>query len=246
MIKFTFHGGMMMEIVLDDGYKILLDPYIRENPQCVAEVSDFYDADLILITHAASDHFGDASELMECSHAKVICGREGFFKIKKECPNVQDDRYIPTIYGDARTIHGVTIRTLPAWHGSGIMIDGIRHNYPPFGFVLQMAPRVTYYHPGDTAIFSDLKLIRDLYKPNVMVVGISNVTPAAPKEMTARDAATVVGWITPDVAIPCHYYPGDPSLEEFMNNVQVLAPYTEIKPSIGKSFTFEPCRVIDC
>ena len=57
-------------------------------------------------------------------------------------------------------------------------------SHPAFGFIVEVEPGVTYYHVGDTCLFSDMRMYRELYHPNVMTVGISRFKePYPPCEM---------------------------------------------------------------
>lgn len=243
MAKFTFYGGMCMLLERHDGYKIIVDPYITGNPSCSKDVSEFYDVDLVVITHAAFDHFGDAVKILQNSKAQVMCGSECRVLIERGGVKLEEGRHLGTIYGDCRKFGETTIRTVQAWHGSGVEYDGVRHSYYPFGYMIQLEPGVTYYHTGDTYISSEMKLLHDLFHPQVMVVGISKISEPFPCEMTAREAAIATSYVAPDVVIPCHYAPGDPALEEFLTQVKVLSPDTIVKAGSGKAFTYIPFRV---
>ena len=243
MAKFTFFGGMAMLVERSDGFRILLDPYLSGNPATRTKPSELYGVDLILVTHAAFDHFGDTVELMQHSGAKLMCGSEVFGMVRRAA-DIDPARHIGTIYGDERRFGETVVRTVQAWHGSGVSIGEHRFSYYPYGFIVQLERGVTYYHTGDTYLFSDMKMIRELYKPNVMVAGISKISEPYPCEMNAREAAQMVGWIGPDVVVPCHYAPGDPALERFMQYAAAFAPYTVVRPEVDKTFEYRPFSVI--
>lgn len=197
------------------------------------------------MSHAAFDHFGDTAEILRRSGARVMCGMDSWDLLRQKYPDISPDRRIGTAYGDKRTFGKTVIRTVQAWHGTGTEHHGVVHAADPYGFIVMIEPGVTYYHTGDTCLFSDMKMLRDLYAPNVMTVGISKVFKQYSCEMTPREAAIAVAWCGADVAVPCHYAPGDPAYDEFMELVKVFAPRAVIRPQINVPFEYVPFKVID-
>ena len=68
------------------------------------------------------------------------------------------------------------------------------------GFVVQCENGVTLYHAGDTGVFGDMKLIADLYKPDVVMLPIGGVYTMGP-----REAAKACELLNPKCIIPMHY-----------------------------------------
>ena len=54
------------------------------------------------------------------------------------------------------------------------MPDGSFASGVPMGFVVYVDSGVRFYHYGDTALFSDLRLIGELYHPTIGCLGITN------------------------------------------------------------------------
>lgn len=245
-VKFTYLGGMNVLIEREDGFKIVCDPYITGGANKVAKVSDLYDVDVILVTHAAFDHFGDTIDICRNSNCIVCGGAEVLRKIRKEY-DLPDERWHGTTYGDRFVIDEITVsRTVFAQHGSIDNSEGIHTCWPPYGFVVQIEPGVTYYHTGDTYLYSDMKMLRELYKPNVMCVGISGITTKYSCEMSPREAAQAVGWVGADVVIPTHYPPGSPDFDKFIKHVESFSPDTKVLPEWNKPFIFTPSSVKLC
>ena len=242
--KFTYYGGMAVKIERYDGYKILVDPYINNNPHTSMCAHDFYDMDLILSTHAANDHFGDCAEIFMNSKALLMAGRA--CKKRLVDANAMDEtRYINTVYGDIRRFGCTTVRTVYAAHGS-IVNDPNNSNFysaPPFGFIIEIEPNVVYYHAGDTALYGDMRLIRELYHPDIMAVGIDRIRLDASCEMTSREAAYAVSWAGAHVVIPTHYAPKSTAPKEFVRHLETVAPHVIVKSEIEKAFTYVPFRV---
>lgn len=241
--RFTYHGGMTVCIERSDGFKILCDPYFTGNPAAVASAEDFYDVDLILVTHAAFDHYGDTSRIMEHSNAVIVAGGDVLLKLESEIGLLDASRKHHTIYGDELVFGKTVVRTVPAWHCSGIQQGSVTTYADPFGFIVHVEENVTYYHAGDTSLFTDMKLIREMYKPNVMAVGISRISDAYACELNPREAAYATSWIGPDVVIPTHYAPGAPALDDYKKYMEALCPQAVIKERIGVPFHYTPYNV---
>lgn len=241
--RFTYFGGMTVLVERWDGYKMLFDPYITGNPSVNVPVGTFYNVDIIFVTHAAFDHYGDTADILRHSNASVVCG----YEIKRmliEQEGIDSGRVLGTGYGDGKTIGEYSkARTVFAQHGSFAQIDGAWSCFSPFGFVVEIQPGITYYHTGDTFIYSDMKMIRELYHPDVMVAGISAVEEKYSREMTPREAALAVCWAGARVAVPTHYPPGSPDLEQFIRHMESFAPDTVVKKDIGVPFTCRPFTV---
>ncbi len=112
------------------------------------------------------------------------------------------------------------------------------------GFIVEPEPGIRVYHYGDTALFSDLKLIRDLYRPTIAILGCANpdellVQEVGPGklltgEMSPDEAALAAEWLGTPVAIASHYYNADqPDVRAFLDAIprhdstgkrQVVAP----------------------
>jgi L-ascorbate metabolism protein UlaG (beta-lactamase superfamily) len=86
-------------------------------------------------------------------------------------------------------------------------------------FVIYADPGVRFYHYGDTAIFSDLKLIAELYQPTIGAIGISQPWEIVHRvsgpgrfltgEMSAREGALAAQWLGLATVLPCHYIDPD-------------------------------------
>ena len=88
-----------------------------------------------------------------------------------------------TTWGIAVEVAGVKVQPLECHHWSQIrMPDGTFASGVPMAFIVYTDPGVRFYHYGDTAIFSDLKLQAELYQPTVGCVGIAN-----PEEILHRN-----------------------------------------------------------
>ena len=153
------------------GKRILLDPWLRENPSCPEALKKPPKADVILVSHGHADHMGDL----------VLCAREsgatvvGIFELcdwlgRKGVQNVS-----PMNKGGSQQVAGLTITMTDARHSSGFM-DGGQMIYmgEPAGFVIGLEDRRTIYYAGDTALFGDMRLIGERYAPEIAFLPIGN------------------------------------------------------------------------
>lgn len=239
-VKFTYFGGMCILVERSDGYRILFDPYLSGNSSTQAVPETVGDVNLLVVTHNAFDHFGDTIQMMKESKACLFAGGEVVRRVREALPELSEKRCRVTIYGDEQDYCGSALRVMPAWHVSNCVVNGVVLANPPFGFVLDVEPGVCYYHPGDTSLFTDIKLIREMYRPNIMAVGISGIEEKYPCEMNPREAAYATQWIGPDVVIPTHYAPGSKALEDYLTFVKVTSPKTIVKAEVGKTWSYTP------
>lgn len=245
-VRFTYHGGMTVLIERSDGFKILCDPFFTQNESAVISPEEMYDVDLILVTHAAFDHYGDTAQIMKNSRASIIAGGEVLRMLEREIGELPPERKHFTIYGDELVFGNTVVRTTQAWHCSNTIQgqERIMASSFPFSYIVHVEDNTTYYHAGDTSLFSDMKLIREMYKPNVMTVGISRISAEYACELTPREAAYATSWIGPDVVIPTHYASGSKDLSTFLTCMEVLAPKTIVKSQVGIPFTYTPFCVM--
>lgn len=140
--KFTYFGGMCILVERSDGYKILFDPYLSANPATKTTLDEVKDIDLLVVTHNAFDHFGDTIEIMQKSHALLFAGGEVVRRVQEALPDLPEERFRLTIYGDEQNYNGSILRVMPAWHVSNCVVNGVVIANPPFGYVLDVEPGV--------------------------------------------------------------------------------------------------------
>ena len=188
MATFMYYGHSCF--LLDDGqYKVLVDPFLTGNP-AAAITADAVEADFILVSHAHSDHIGDAGEIAARTGAEVIGTPEVLALLS---PQVDAGKLHGMNLGGSATLPFGKVRLTLAQHSAGVA-GGIA-----CGFVLYLGGRV-FYFAGDTALFSDMQLIgrKDAIDYALLPIGDYYT-------MGLEDAALAAQWLGARHVIPLHY-----------------------------------------
>ncbi|KAF1075082.1 metal-dependent hydrolase [Methanogenium sp. MK-MG] len=182
-MKITWLGHSCF--VIDGSKKVVVDPFITEG-----EVPE--DVDIVAVTHGHGDHFGETLSFS----APVVAVNEIARWLQDRGMAAEGMNIGGTI-----EVEGVRFTMTPALHSSWLEVSGEHGFYGGVaaGFVIRMDGHVIY-HAGDTGLFSDMKLIRELYHPDIAILPIGGRYTMGPDE--AMMAAEFVG---ADTVIPMHY-----------------------------------------
>ena len=209
-ICFKFLGFSAFYITTSTGKKILIDPYLNDNPASPVKANGFDRVDLILVSHAAFDHLGDTAEIAIQHKCPIICGGDSKLLLMEQ--GVPDEQLIETVWGLTVKACGIKVRPVVSMHRSAARLkDGRIVSALPLGFIIYLEDGTRIYNASDTALFSDMKLLGELYKPHVglMNVTIENCFDFLPEfvtgEMTPYEAALASQWLGLEYAIACHY-----------------------------------------
>lgn len=189
------HSAFKLEFA---GKSLLFDPYLTGSGY-TDDVSDIAKGVThILLTHGHSDHVGDTVEIAKKTGATLISS----FEIVNWLQGEGVEKIQPMNTGGSITVDGFTVTLVQAFHSSGDLVNGVFAQLGhPNGIVVEAEGEPTVYHLGDTALFSDMKLINELYQPKIGFVPIGDRFT-----MGARTAAYAVNnFFTFDAVVPCHY-----------------------------------------
>jgi L-ascorbate metabolism protein UlaG (beta-lactamase superfamily) len=179
--------------LLEGRDKILIDPFLTGNP-LASTTADKVDCDIICVTHGHGDHLGDAVDIARRTGAVVASIIEMSTWLEKT-----GVKSVGFNMGGTATIRKTKITMVPAFHSSSIGAPGLEFSAAmAVGMVIDSGKVV--YHAGDTCVFGDMKLIGELYKPDVALLPIGGFFTMDP-----RQAAMATGLINPKIAIPMHY-----------------------------------------
>jgi L-ascorbate metabolism protein UlaG (beta-lactamase superfamily) len=222
--RIRFFGVAAYEIVTRDGVHILMDPFLDQNPGSPVKSHELDKVDLIVVSHAAFDHLGDTEAIAKRTGAPVICGGE--VKAYLMAKGIPAEQIRATTWGIVVKVAGIRVQPVECHHWSQIrMPDGTFASGVPMAFVVHADDNVRFYHYGDTAIFSDMKLQAELYKPTIGCIGIANpqeilhLNPMPGEmltaEMSPREGALAAEWLGLETVLPCHYITPDQDVDEF-------------------------------
>lgn len=190
-MKLRYFSHSAFQVTTSAGKKILIDPFLDDNPTSPVKSGDV-SADYIILTHAHGDHIGDTFKIAKRCGSTVIAVNE----LANYCAAKGAKAHNMHIGGGYDFDFGRVKFTI-AHHGSQTP-DG-QYAGEPAGILFTIDGK-TLYHTGDTGLFYDMKLIGEMNKVNYMLVPIGdNFT------MGITDAVKAVEFVNPDTVIPMHY-----------------------------------------
>lgn len=178
-LRITWYGHSTFLVTTPGGKRILFDPWFQENPACPESMKKPPKADVILVSHGHFDHIGDLLAAARESAAPVV----GIFELcdwlsRKGIANVA-----PMNKGGSQEIDGVRVTMTDARHSSGFVDNGqMVYLGEPAGYVVKADSGLTLYYAGDTCLFGDMRLIGEMYKPDIAFLPIGDrftMDPAA-------------------------------------------------------------------
>ncbi len=195
-VKLTWLGHATF--LLDTGdARILIDPWVQNNPACPDELKDLGSLDAMLITHAHFDHIGDAVEIAKATSPQVVAIPETATWLgSKGVENTIDMNKGGTV-----EVAGVKAHMVHAVHSCGITDgDQVLYGGEAAGFVVELADGFKLYHSGDTAVFSDMAIIGRLLEPDIALLPIGDHYTMGP-----RSAAEAVRLLDVKTVVPMHF-----------------------------------------
>ncbi|MFY9531512.1 MAG: metal-dependent hydrolase [Candidatus Acidiferrales bacterium] len=195
--KITWLGHAAFKIATPAGKVTAIDPWVSSNPTCPEALKKFDHLDTMLITHGHFDHIADAVTLAKQHNPKVVAIYEICAWL--ESKGVQNTSSMNK--GGTQTVNEIEVTMVQALHSSGIEDEGkIVYGGDPVGFIIRLPGGLTVYHAGDTAVFSDMKLIAELYAPELALLPIGDHYTMGP-----REAALAIRLLNVRHVVPIHY-----------------------------------------
>lgn len=188
-ITFLGHSGFLIADS-DHHHTLAIDPFLTGNPVATMKAEEIH-CDSIVLTHGHADHMGDTAAIAQRTGATVFAA----FEIT-EFLGEQGVTCEPMNPGGKVSAGFGWVALTQAFHSSSY--QG-RYMGMPCGAVVRIGD-VTIYHCGDTGLFSDMKLLGEIYKPDIAMIPIGDRFTMGP-ELATRAAEL----IKPRVAIPIHY-----------------------------------------
>jgi len=195
--KLTWLGHSAFRVTTPSGHVIVIDPWVQSNPACPAALKKFERLDVMLITHGHFDHIADAVALGKEFKPQVVA-------IFETCTWLESKGVARTNAmnkGGTQKVGELEITMVNAVHSCGIQDgDKIIYGGEACGYVVRLPGGLAVYHAGDTAVFGDMKLVGELYKPDVAMLPIGDHFTMGP-----REAALAIRLLGVRHVVPMHY-----------------------------------------
>jgi L-ascorbate metabolism protein UlaG (beta-lactamase superfamily) len=198
-LSFVWLGHATFVITLPSGQRIVTDPWLG-NPNCppaLAKAEALRPVDMILVSHGHEDHSADVMGIARATGAAVVCVAEmGDYLEEKGLHNVRGMNV-----GGTQEIGGVRVTMTDAVH-SGSIVEGGRVVYlgGAAGFIVRAPQTPTIYFAGDTALFGDMKVIAEIYRPEIGFLPIGDHYTMGPDT-----AAVAARWLGLRQVVPMHW-----------------------------------------
>jgi L-ascorbate metabolism protein UlaG (beta-lactamase superfamily) len=243
--RIRYFGAAGFELV-GPSHRVLIDPFLSENPVAPVAPDDVETPDVILVSHAAFDHYGDTAAIAKRTGAPVVCDAAVRAMLIDE--GVPGEQVQATTWGIVTEVGGLVVRPVECHHwSSGTLSDGRQVVGNPIAFIVEPEPGVRVYHYGDTCVF-DMRLIGELYRPTVGLLGCTvprELLDRVPGpgtfvtgEMDADEAARVAEMLGLELAVACHYLEADAEVERFLELVpryDTSGARRALAPAVGET-----------
>jgi L-ascorbate metabolism protein UlaG (beta-lactamase superfamily) len=186
-LTFLGHAGFLVN---DGQHTVAIDPFLTGNPTATV-TPDAIRCDAVVLTHGHADHMGDTETIAKANNATVYAA----FEIA-EFLGAKGIAVEPGNPGGKIVAPWGWVAFTQAFHSSSF--EG-QYMGMPCGAVVHLGGK-TVYHLGDTALFSDLKLLGELYRPDVALIPVGDRFTMGPELGTMA-----ADFVAPKVAVPIHY-----------------------------------------
>lgn len=196
MLDVTWLGHSTFELGLEGGEVLVTDPWIEGNPKYPKD-HEFEKIDSMIVSHGHFDHFHDVVPLAKKFKPKIAA----IFEVTKflEDKGIKDATAMNK--GGTAPLGSIKVTMTQALHSS-CFADGTKLSCAgdPVGYILHLKDGRRVYFAGDTAVFSDMTLLQQLYQPEIAFLPIGDLFTMGPEQ-----AAMAVQLLQPKIVIPMHY-----------------------------------------
>ncbi len=195
--RITWLGHATVLVQTATGTTLLIDPFIAQNPKYPKDFVLPSKIDYVLLTHGHGDHISDAVPVAAKHGATVVA----IYELSAYIAGKGVNSTLGMNVGGTAQLQDVAVTMVEAKHSAAAQDErGTHYVGVATGFVLTIAGGPVLYHSGDTTVFSDMKLIAQLYHPDVAMLPIGGFYTMGPKE-----AALAVEFLQPKMVLPLHF-----------------------------------------
>jgi len=202
-VRITWYGQAATTITYNENV-LLIDPWFKGNPVSPIQPEELERVDVVAVTHGHFDHFGDCLEICKKFNAKLISTPEiAWYADGKGI--ARGSQALPLGIGGQISVGEFTIAMVRAIHPSALYGEEWQTQKKYFqdggavAYIITVGNKVIY-HAGDTALFSDMRLIADRYHPKLGLLPIGGRFT-----MDITDAVTASQLLGLNAVIPIHY-----------------------------------------
>jgi L-ascorbate metabolism protein UlaG (beta-lactamase superfamily) len=191
-ITWIGHGTVLYRSA--SGKNVLADAWVDTNPVATPEAKALPRIDLLLLTHAHGDHVADLDAIVKKHDPDIVC--------MHEMAEYYERQGLKKVHGmgkgGSQTVQGIKVTMTHAVHSSSFDMGGtLLPAGDPAGFVIHFENGTRVYHAGDTAVFSDMKLIAEIYKPTIAALPIGDLYTMSPLEASYAAKMLAVKHVLP-------------------------------------------------
>ncbi len=196
-----WYGHACVEVETPGRKRVLIDPWFG-NPKSPRPAASVDRCDLLLVTHGHSDHMGDAVAIASRTRPAWPCIHEMSLWLGRRLPG-GNDAVTGMNKGGTFEAAGLKVTMVTAVHSAGdwnAQLEAPMYLGDPAGFVVELENGYRIYHAGDTDVFGDMRLIGELWHPDLALLPIGGHYTMDP-----RGAALAVELLGVTDVMPIHY-----------------------------------------
>lgn len=195
--RVTWLGHATVLIHTPKGTNILIDPFIGGNPKYPKDFELPSKIDFILLTHGHGDHISDVVPVAKKHGSTVVA----IYELAAYVAGKGVEKTIGMNLGGTVQLNDAAATMVDAKHSSGAQDeDGTHYVGVAAGYVISVGGGPVLYDAGDTALFGDMRLIGELYKPHIALLPIGGHFTMGP-----REAAAATAMLAASVVLPLHF-----------------------------------------
>ncbi len=196
--KLTYYGHSTITLTSTSGHVAMIDPFVMSNPVCPDSLKKVTKLDAIFVTHGHADHTADLLALARERKPKVLATFETYLWLESKKTGAT---CLAGNKGGTQWVGDFEVTMTHAFHSNSIEDNGVRiYGGEPAGYIVKLPGGISIYHAGDTAVFGDMKLIAEIYKPDFACLPIGDVFTMGP-----REAAVAIKLLGVKHVLPIHH-----------------------------------------